>query len=128
VIDSIAFHFRHFQVGSDTNRSQVLLQMFQTLSSMAQKYNLAVVMINQMTTKVNNSAIDSATLVPALGESWAHAATNRIQLYWEFGTRMAHLFKSPSRQNAKAPFTITECGVRDFDPNGIIPNKRQKIV
>jgi hypothetical protein len=37
--------------------------------------------------------------VPALGEAWSHAATNRVVLFWKDGERCAHLLKSPSLMN-----------------------------
>lgn len=42
---------------------------------------LQVLLVNQMTTKVVPGR-GGDSLVPALGESWAHAATNR----WGLGT------------------------------------------
>lgn len=34
----------------------------------------------KVTTKFSNN---QETLVPALGQSWSHIATNRVMLYWE---------------------------------------------
>ena len=53
-------------------------------------------------------------LAPALGESYAHAATTRVALSWgEEGTRIAYVAKSPRLANRKAMYTITRDGVRD---------------
>jgi hypothetical protein len=59
---------------------------------------VSVVMMNQVTTKIHNGG-SMATLVPALGESWSHACTHRVMLSWRGGQRVAHLCKSPSRQD-----------------------------
>jgi len=93
-----------------------------------------------MTTKVLNhddehEEIDSLTvgdgdarLVPALGESWAHATTTRILLascddettattgggmQRESTRRICCLVKSPHKAAGTAYFSITDYGVRD---------------
>ncbi len=53
---------------------------------------LAVVLINQVTTKVGHQG--SAYIAPALGESWSHLCSSRIMLSWEAGCRLARLVKS----------------------------------
>ncbi|KAG7355660.1 DNA repair and recombination protein radA [Nitzschia inconspicua] len=91
VIDSIAFHFRAV-TPTDAQyyiqRAKTLTQLAAYLGDLASHYNLAVVAINQMTTKIvqtkgGSSSSSSNTLstnVPALGESWAHATTTRLLL------------------------------------------------
>ncbi|KAA0171490.1 hypothetical protein FNF28_00702 [Cafeteria roenbergensis] len=51
-------------------------------------------------------------LAPALGDSWAHACTNRLFLYWFGKVRVARLAKSPSRPLGAAAFAVTSEGVR----------------
>ena len=124
VIDSISFHFRR-DFTNMSKRSRVLSEMSQELHALARKHNLAVVMINQMTTRFmkktqpyqnyNNETKESrqAVLVPALGESWSHASTNRIRLSRADGNlRVATLVKSPSLARGKAFYRITPSGVR----------------
>ncbi|XP_048840345.1 DNA repair protein RAD51 homolog 3 isoform X2 [Brienomyrus brachyistius] len=79
VIDSIAFPFRH-DFEDLSQRTRLLNGLAQQLAQMANQYNVAVVLTNQMTTKVGNG---QSKLVPALGESWGHAATQRLILHWE---------------------------------------------
>jgi RecA/RadA recombinase len=91
VVDSIAFHFRAVTPTNSQyyiQRTKTLIQLAAYLGDLASHYNLAVVAINQMTTKViqqqggsnpNNGSYLS-TNVPALGESWAHATTTRLLL------------------------------------------------
>jgi RAD51-like protein 2 len=74
VIDSIAVHFR--QGFTDmAQRSRMLSFAAQQLSRLANDYNLAVVLTNQMTTKMNKAsssdALQQSTVVPALGTSMA---------------------------------------------------------
>ncbi|CAG8470217.1 7193_t:CDS:10, partial [Acaulospora colombiana] len=67
VIDSIAFPFR--QNFSDMMlRTRLLNMIAQDLANMAESFEIAVVLMNQMTTKFGSSgASDKVTLVPALG-------------------------------------------------------------
>ena len=52
-------------------------------------------------------------MVPALGETWAHACTNRVILRWDdAGVRMAQLVKSPSRGPGVAHYVVTGDGIR----------------
>lgn len=64
VIDSIAFHFR--QDMNVSARGRVLSGLAQTLNEVAFKYNLAVVVMNHVTTRVDPETRQSQ-LVPALG-------------------------------------------------------------
>lgn len=69
----------------------------------------AVVLINQVTTKIGEGS--SSFLAPALGETWAHACTNRVMLYWQDGQRFARLYKSPSLPHSTVPYLVTHDGV-----------------
>ncbi|KFM58682.1 DNA repair protein RAD51-like protein, partial [Stegodyphus mimosarum] len=76
----------------------------QTLVKVANQHKVAVVLTNQMTTKIDGD--ESSHLVPALGESWGHACAIRLILSWTDKKRMAYLLKSPSMAEAKAQYTI----------------------
>ena len=98
IIDSIAFHFRAITPTDSLyyiQRTKTLTRLATYLSEIATKYNIAIVTINHMTTKIlnNNHGMRSTTIsssstlsnsssivVPALGESWAHATSTRILL------------------------------------------------
>ncbi|KAJ3287005.1 DNA repair protein rad51c [Borealophlyctis nickersoniae] len=109
VIDSIAFHFR--QNFTDMGlRTRLLNGMAQQFRKFADENDLAVVLMNQMTTKIlrtNQSDSSSATLVPALGDSWGHACTNRVILFWQNNVRHAVLTKSPNMQERTVQYAIT---------------------
>jgi RAD51-like protein 2 len=79
---------------------------------MATKYSLAAVTINQMTTKMSDNA---SQIVPALGESWAHAVTTRLILERQAGLthRICRLVKSPHKACGVAQLDVRECGIRD---------------
>ncbi|GJP30013.1 hypothetical protein CLOM_g22035 [Closterium sp. NIES-68] len=119
VMDSVTFHFRHGFTDMGL-RSRLLASMARELLAIADEHNVAVVLVNQVTTKVEGEV---SRLVPALGESWAHACTNRVILFWSGGQRFAHLFKSPYLRAGTAPFTVTSEGVRSLED----AHKRQRL-
>ncbi|XP_072163522.1 DNA repair protein RAD51 homolog 3-like isoform X1 [Diadema setosum] len=108
VVDSIAFHFRH-DFDDMSLRTRLLNGLAQSLIRIATQNSLAVVLTNQMTTKIGDG---TSHLVPALGESWGHACTIRLILYWKDAQRYANLYKSPSKREATIPYQITLAGVR----------------
>lgn len=90
IVDSVAFHYR--AAGPDTDfvaRTQSLTAACAQLQQLAAGTTpaaavplpppLSVLAINQMTTKLVPGGAGSR-LVPALGESWAHAVTTRLIL------------------------------------------------
>ncbi|XP_073091473.1 DNA repair protein RAD51 homolog 3 isoform X3 [Manis javanica] len=79
VVDSIAFPFRH-DLDDLSLRTRLLNGFAQQMISLANNHRLAVVLTNQMTTKIDRN---KALLVPALGESWGHATTIRLIFHWD---------------------------------------------
>ena len=91
VIDSVAFHFRQDLQDAST-RSRVLSSLAQTLNDLAHDHEVAVVVTNHVTTRVDrdsggiggnsssSSGSSSSRIVPALGELWSHCVTNRVML------------------------------------------------
>ncbi|XP_040277876.1 DNA repair protein RAD51 homolog 3 isoform X1 [Bufo bufo] len=129
IIDSIAFPFRH-SFDDLSLRTRLLNMVAQQLINIASQHKLAVVITNQMTTRIGPS---ESLLVPALGESWGHAATNRIILHWEGLQRFAALNKASNQKDVTVQFQITHKGFRDVqavEPNSaktkseINPRKR----
>ncbi|KAG1701265.1 DNA repair protein RAD51 3 [Nymphon striatum] len=111
IIDSIAFPFRNNFNNDISVRTKLLGSLSQSLFQIAYDYKLAVVLSNQMTSRLDDKKC--LTLIPALGESWGHVCTNRIILNWKDECRYANLYKSPSRPEANVPFIITTSGIRD---------------
>ncbi|CAK7291216.1 DNA repair protein RAD51 homolog 3 [Vulpes lagopus] len=103
VVDGIAFPFRH-DLDDLSLRTRLLNGLAQQMISLANNHRLAVLLTNQMTTKIDRN---QALLVPALGESWGHAATIRLIFHWDQKQRLATLYKSPSQKESTVLFEIT---------------------
>ena len=109
VVDSVAFHYRaspnDVAGNSYGGRTKSLTRLAATLSDLAREYDVAVLAVNQMTTRVGSAVdqsigpsaggadeggigggtgadlnIPSSRLTPALGESWSHSTTTRLLL------------------------------------------------
>lgn len=118
IIDSIAFHYRAASAkNKNMNNTYNLSRMAGFLSELASEFELAVVAINHMTTRVDRNG---SKLIPALGESWAHSVTSRLIVDYFRGNlsgdmselRTAKLVKSPHKPCGTAMFMITEKGIR----------------
>ena len=118
------------QFHNSAHRARLLASLAAELNQLASQREVAVVLVNQMTTKAGGAqdeaglgrqdsaasshAFGSSRLVPALGAAWAHAATHRVLLrFTTAGQREAKLFKSASRSTGSAIFEISSVGVRD---------------
>ncbi|XP_071944992.1 DNA repair protein RAD51 homolog 3-like [Antedon mediterranea] len=123
IIDSVAFHFRH-DIDNLSLRTRLLNGLAQNLIKLAMENTIAVVLTNQMTTKFGGED-GSSRLIPALGESWGHAATIRMILYWQASQRLAMLYKSPSRQEKTVPYQVAKCGIRS-NPSEVFGQKWQQ--
>uniref|UniRef100_A0A096P4V0 DNA repair protein RAD51 homolog 3 n=1 Tax=Papio anubis TaxID=9555 RepID=A0A096P4V0_PAPAN len=109
IVDGIAFPFRH-DLDDLSLRTRLLNGLAQQMISLANNHRLAVILTNQMTTKIDKN---QALLVPALGESWGHAATIRLIFHWDRKQRLATLYKSPSQKESTVLFQIKPQGFRD---------------
>ena len=77
VVDSVAFHFRQ-DFRDMALRTAILAKMTNRLMALATDQALAVVTVNQVTVKPGaETGGGGARLVPALGESYAHACATR---------------------------------------------------
>jgi RAD51-like protein 2 len=108
IIDSIAFHFR--SITNFQERTRILNTLAQTFRKWASQHQIAVVLTNQMTTKIGDTRFSSMSrtmMVPALGESWGHACTHRLILLWRNERRSAWLCKSATTEEGIVSFDIT---------------------
>ena len=110
IVDSVTFHFRQ-GFADMAARTRQLARMAQSLMAIAGHRQLAIVLMNQVTTKIGAGG-GGTRLVPALGDSWAHAATSRIILYWQGSVRNAFIYKSPTQPAAVAEYGVTGDGIR----------------
>ncbi|KAF9616700.1 hypothetical protein IFM89_031717 [Coptis chinensis] len=113
IIDSVTFHFRQ-DFDDLALRTRVLSGIALKLMKLAKMFSLAVVQLNQVTTKFTEGSFQ---LTLALGDSWSHACTNRVILYWNGSERFAYIDKSPSLRSASAPYSVTSRGIRDSASN-----------
>ncbi|KAK4352958.1 hypothetical protein RND71_028476 [Anisodus tanguticus] len=113
IIDSITFHFRQ-DFDDMALRTRLLGGMALKLMKLAKKFTLAVVLLNQVTTKYTEGQYQ---LTLALGDSWSHSCTNRVILYWNGNERYAYIDKSPSVRSAAAPYAVTGRGIRSSVSN-----------
>ncbi|XP_049852458.1 DNA repair protein RAD51 homolog 3-like isoform X3 [Schistocerca gregaria] len=112
VIDSITFPLLYGELSS-IQRTRLLHQILDELHLCAKKFKVAVVVTNQLTTKV--FADGTSQVVPSLGESFGHRINHRIMLGAERGgTFAAVLLKSTVYPCASVGFQISNIGVRDI--------------
>ena len=86
------------------------------LANVAMKYDVAVVVTNQLTTKLDAG---ENVLAPALGDAWANAAAQRLLLKEPAGDgmpRTATLLESVFGPEVTVPFAVEARGVRDYKP------------
>ncbi|KAM3174851.1 hypothetical protein ACTXT7_009667 [Hymenolepis weldensis] len=120
VVDSIALPFR-YEFEDIPLRNRLLASLSQSLLLTAGSQNAAVIVTNQITTRiVSNGAFTASQgrLVPALGDSWGHICSVRILLSKGDGTtgdrrRTARLLKHPGRPPGIATYQVTTGGIRD---------------
>lgn len=110
VIDSIAYPFYTKEEGF-FGRTQAAISMGQVLHYLAGRYDLAVVVTNNMTTRFDPIGRDY--LVPFMGDMWSHVPNQRIHFQFKDGTRKAKIVKSSSVPEAEVEFKVTGVGIRD---------------
>lgn len=116
VVDSMISHFRGEYIGRETlsERQQKLNQYLHKLLRLAEAYNLAVVITNQV--QANPAAFFTDPNRPAGGNIMAHACTHRVYLRrGTKNTRVAKIIDSPYLPEREARFIITEKGISDAE-------------
>lgn len=114
VVDSLTAHFRAEFVGRGTlaERQQKLNKHMHALSKMADVYNLAVYVTNQVMAKPDMFFGDPTEAIG--GHIVAHNSTYRIYLRrGKKGTRVAKLVDAPDLADDECIFKITEKGIED---------------
>ncbi len=116
VIDSLTSHFRAEYTGKGTilERQQKLNKFLHQLLRLADVYDLAIVVTNQVQTKPDVLIGESTT--PIGGNIVAHSCTTRIFLRKGKGDkRIARVIDSPSIPETETIFRITKIGIEDVD-------------
>jgi DNA repair protein RadA len=114
VVDSLTAHFRAEFIGRGTlaDRQQKLNKHMHTLMRIADKYNLAVFVTNQVMAKPDMFFGDPTQAIG--GHIVAHASTYRLYLRkGKKGSRVAKLVDSPNLPEGEAIFYVEENGIRD---------------
>ena len=116
IVDSLISHFRGEYVGRETlaERQQKLNQHVHRLLRLAELYNAAVVITNQI--QANPQAFFGDPNRPAGGNVIAHASTHRLYIRkGKTNTRIIRVIDSPSLPEAQTRFAITEKGIEDME-------------
>jgi len=116
IIDSIMAPFRvdYSGRGELAERQQVLNKVLNRLQKLAEQFNIAVYMTNQVTADPGSTMTYGDTKKPVGGNIIAHASTTR--LYMKKGKaeqRICRVYDSPSIPEAEAGFILTEGGIAD---------------
>ncbi|MBO3810199.1 MAG: DNA repair and recombination protein RadA, partial [Candidatus Brockarchaeota archaeon] len=127
IVDSMISHFRGEYLGRDTlsERQQLLNKYLHKILRLAEAYNIAVVVTNQVQANPA-SFFGGDPNRPAGGNVMAHACTHRIYLRkGARGIRIARVIDSPNLPEKSARFLITEKGVVDL-PEGLKVEEREE--
>lgn len=115
IIDSIASHFRAEFIGDErlVPRQQAVMRLAETLKHLVEKYNIAIVVTNQVIATIDESIFDKSPH-PALGFAWAHRPHQRILLRKGRGqARIARMYDSSRLPDRECVFFLTEKGITD---------------
>ncbi|NHK31010.1 MAG: DNA repair and recombination protein RadA [Asgard group archaeon] len=115
IIDSIASHFRAEYTGGEklVPRQQAVMKLAETLKQLLEKYDLAIVVTNQVIATIDENIFDKSPH-PALGFAWAHRPHQRIFLRKGRGpTRIARMYDSSRLPDRECVFFLTEKGISD---------------
>lgn len=105
---------RDFGADKSIERGAQMCSLSSRLKQMAHTFNLAVVVTNHVTSKLETSKGESeeSSLVPALGPSWSHWVNSRLHLVnTKNNRRRLIVSKSPEIPELIVDYFITKRGV-----------------
>ncbi|PIN80152.1 DNA repair and recombination protein RadA [Candidatus Woesearchaeota archaeon CG10_big_fil_rev_8_21_14_0_10_30_7] len=114
IVDSLTAHFRAEFIGRGTlaDRQQKLNKHMHTLMKLADTYNLAIYVTNQVMVKPDMFFGDPTEAVG--GNIVAHNSTFRVYLRrGKKDTRVAKLVDSPNLPEGEAIYTVVDKGIKD---------------
>lgn len=116
IVDSVIALFRvdFSGRGELADRQQKLAQMLSRLIKIAEEFNVAVYMTNQVISDPGGGVFVTDPKKPAGGHVLAHAATVRLMFRKGKGEqRICKVFDAPNLPEAEAVFQITAGGIAD---------------
>jgi RAD51-like protein 1 len=116
IIDSIAPMFRS-EFGNDSivERQKLIGQQASMLKSLAESFNIPILVTNQITTKIQGR---HSWLAPALGTVWSHAVNTRLSLSADVQGqpgRSLWVSKSSFAPSIAVPYYVTRKGIEVDD-------------
>ena len=121
IVDSIISLHRAEYTGRETlaERQQRLNVMLHKLIRLAEIYNIAVILTNQVQTTPDNT-FENPSVRAAGGNIMGHACTYRIFLRKAGRDRIAVMVDSPHHAYSQVRFTITEKGVENAESKVVV--------
>lgn len=116
VVDSITHLYRteYSGRGELADRQQHLGKFLRTLQRLADVFQIAVVVTNQVQARVDGAAMYGPTTCPIGGHILAHACQTRLSLRKGKGDgRICKIYDSPTLPESDAPFALSSGGVID---------------
>jgi DNA repair protein RadA len=115
VVDSVISLFRSEFIGRETlaERQQKLNGLMHRLHNLAEVYNIAVLITNQVQSTPNTFFGDPNR--PTGGHVLGHSSTYRVYLKKSGEERLAAMVDSPYHPYSEAKFVITSAGCSDLD-------------
>ncbi|MEM4239662.1 MAG: DNA repair and recombination protein RadA [Candidatus Woesearchaeota archaeon] len=114
VVDSLTAHFRAEFIGRGTlaDRQQKINKHMHALMKLADKYNLAVYVTNQVMAKPDTFFGDPTEAIG--GHIVGHNSTYRVYLRrGKKGTRVAKMVDAPNLAETEATFIVEDSGIKD---------------
>ncbi|GLH16404.1 DNA repair protein RAD51 3 [Gryllus bimaculatus] len=114
VIDSITFPLQ--TIDNALQRVSLLYDLMENLRTIASEFDVAVVVTNNLTTKVETEK--ESSLIPALGESFGHSVNYRFLLGRMSDSNFVCVSgKNLNKSSLTVPFQITRSGIREVQNN-----------
>ncbi|XP_058822684.1 DNA repair protein RAD51 homolog 3 [Topomyia yanbarensis] len=118
IVDSFSFLIRN-NIENTLQRIRIGHIILTKLHMLAHRYKCAVIITNDVTTRIDSSDPNGSTVLPALGESHSHKINQRIVLGQtgddeEPGVFIASIEKSLLQRRTSVKFHIGEDGIRKF--------------
>lgn len=108
---------REFGAERSAERGAKMCSVTSSLKRIAHLFNVAVVVTNHVTSKVDAFSDDNVdsnketVLIPALGPSWSHWVNSRLYLSARHGKRWMCIAKSPELPELVVEYCVSKKGV-----------------